>query len=204
LPSKPTSCVVSKTPSGKYYASFLCEVNILPLPKSEKQIGIDLGIKSLLVSSDNQIIENPKFHKKLEKKLAYEQKQLSKKKKGSNNRNKQRIVLAKVYEKITNQRNDNLHKISKKLIDENQVIIAENLKVKNMMSNHNLAKAIEDVSWGELLRQLEYKAEWYGRIFYQIDTFFPSSKTCNDCQFVIDNLPLSVREWDCPKCHTHH
>jgi putative transposase len=204
LPSKPICCFISKTSSGKYYASFLCEVDTKPLKKSKNKIGIDLGIKSLVVTSSGETIENQNFYRKLEKKLAYEQRQLSKKKKGSNNKNKQRIKVAKVYETISNKRKDYLHKISKKLIDENQVIIAESLSVKNMMSNHCLAKSIADAGWDELLRQLKYKSEWYGRTFYQIDKFFPSSKTCNHCQFVLDNLSLKEREWDCPSCGKHN
>jgi putative transposase len=112
--------------------------------------------------------------------------------------------VAKINEYIANSRNDYLHKISKMLIDENQVIVAESLSVKNMMRNHCLAKSIVDAGWGELLRQLEYKSKWYGRIFHQIDKFFPSSKTCNGCQFILDDLPLSVREWDCPSCKQHN
>lgn len=204
LPEKQTCCFISKTPSNKYYVSFLCEVDIEPLAKSDKIVGIDLGIKSLLVSSDGQVVENPKVYKNSEKKLAYQQRQLSKKQLGSNSRNKQRKEVAKLNEYIANCRKDYLHKVSKKLIDENQVIIAEGLSVKNMMSNHNLAKSIADASWGELLRQLKYKSSWYGRTFHQIDKFFPSSKTCSGCQFVVDDLPLSIREWDCPNCKRHN
>ena len=204
LSEKQTCCFISKTASDKYYVSFLCEVDIKPLAKSDKTIGVDLGIKSLLVSSDGEVIENPKFYRKSEKELAYKQKQLSKKGKGSKQKDKQRKVVAKLNEYIANCRKDHLHKISRKLIDENQVIIAESLSVKNMMSNRCLAKSIQDVSWGELLRQLEYKSKWYGRTFHQIEKFFPSSKTCNSCQFVVDKLPLSIREWDCPNCKQHN
>jgi putative transposase len=204
LPEKQTCCFISKTSADRYYVSFLCEVEIEPLAKSDNVIGIDLGIKSLLVASDGEVVENPKLYGKSEKILAYEQRQLSKKQFGSNNRDKQRKVVAKLNEYVANSRKDYLHKVSKKLIDENQVIIAESLSVKNMMSNHKLAKSIADASWGELLRQLEYKSKWYGRTFYQIDKFFPSSKTCNGCQFVVDDLPLSIREWTCPNCQQHN
>jgi putative transposase len=156
----------------------------------------------LIIESNGNTVENPKFLKHLEPRLIFKQKQLSKKQKGSNKRNKARIIFAKQHEKIANKRKDLLHKLSRRLINENQVIIAENLAVKNMMKNHKLAKAISDVSWGELLRQIEYKAKWYGRTFYQIDRFFPSSKTCNNCQFVVDKLPLNIRSWICPKCKT--
>lgn len=204
LPEKQICCFISKTASNKYYVSFLCEIDIKPLAKSNKTIGIDLGIKNLLVSSDGLIVDNQKSYRRSEKKLAYEQKQLSKKQNGSRQKEKQRKVVAKLHEYIANSRKDYLHKVSKKLIDENQVIIAESLSIKNMMSNHCLAKSIQDASWGELLRQLKYKSKWYERTFYEIDKFFPSSKTCNGCQFITDDLPLSIREWDCPNCKQHN
>ena len=168
-------------------------------------VGIDLGIKDLLITSDGDKFENPKTLYKYEKKLAKEQRKLAKKKISSNNRNKQRIKVAKIYEKITNIREDYLHKISHKLIQDNQLIVSENLKISNMVKNHNLAKSILDCSWYELTRQLEYKAEWNGRKYVKIDTYFPSSQTCNVCGYKnSDTKDLSVREWDCPKCHTHH
>lgn len=201
---KSTCCFISKTPTNKYYVSFLCETDIQTLPKSTKTIGIDLGLTHLLTADDGKTISNPKYSKQLKKKLIFKQRQLSKKQKGSNNRNKARQQVALIHETIANKRNDHLHKVSKKLIDENQVIIAETLKVVNMMKNHKLAGSIQDASWGELLRQLKYKSDWYGRTFYQIDTFFPSSKTCNNCQFVVDSLPLNIREWDCSNCKQHH
>jgi putative transposase len=203
LPSKPKSVSISKTPPGKYYASFLCEVDNQPLKQIDKVIGIDLGIKNLLICSDNQVFNNPKYYRKLENKLKYKQRQLSKKKKGSNNRNKQRLQVAKLHEYVANCRKDNLHKISKKLIDENQVIILEDLAVKNIIKNPKLAKSIQDASWGELSRQLEYKSKWYGRTFHKIDRFFPSSKTCNNCKQVVDFLPLDIREWNCPSCNSY-
>ena len=204
ITGKTVSCFISKASTDKYFVSILCETDIKQLEKQDSIIGIDLGIKHLIVSSDGNKIENPKFYRREEKKLSYEQKQLSKKQLGSNNRDKQRKVVARLNEYIANSRNDYLHKISKMLIDENQVIIAESLSVKNMTSNHCLAKSIGDASWGELVRQLEYKSKWYGRTFYQIDKFFPSSKTCNGCQFVLDDLPLAIREWDCPNCQQHN
>lgn len=202
LPIKQFNCTISKTSSGKYYASFSCEEDILPLKPTDKNVGIDLGIKSLVICSDNKTFENKNFYRKSENKLKYLQRQLSKKQKGSSNRNKSRIKVAKLHEKISNQRSNYLHNITKSLINENQIIIAESLSVKNMIKNHCLAKSIQDASWRELVRQLSYKAEWYGRTFYQIDRLFPSSKTCNNCQFVLDKLDLSVRSWSCPKCKT--
>jgi putative transposase len=156
------------------------------------------------VTSEGEVIDNKNVYRSVEKELAYEQRQLSKKKKGSKSKERQRLVVAKINEYIANCRKDYLHKVTKTLIDENQVIITESLAVKNMIQNHCLAKSIQDASWGELLRQLAYKAEWYGRTLYQIDRWFPSSKTCNSCQFVVDSLPLNIREWTCPSCHKHH
>lgn len=204
LPSKPSSVTISKTPSGKYYASFQCKFEQGLLPISNKQIGIDLGIKELLITSNGDHFNNPKLTKQFEKKLAFKQRKLSKKKKGSKNRNKARIEVAKIHEKITFKRLDYLHKISRKLINENQVIIAEDLNVAGMLKNHKLSKAIQDVSWYELIRQIKYKSKWYGRTFYQISTWFPSSKTCNNCHYIVDKLDLSIRNWICPKCNMRH
>ncbi len=204
LPSKPSSVTISKTPSGKYYASFICKIEQDPLPELNKQIGIDLGIKDLVITSNGDHFSNSKLTKQFQKELTHKQRKLSKKKKGSNNRNKARIEVAKVHEKITFKRLDSLHKISRKLINENQVIIAEDLNVAGMIQNHKLAKAIQDVSWYELIRQLKYKSEWAGRTFHQISTWFPSSKTCNNCHYIMDKLPLSIRNWICPNCHIEH
>ncbi len=204
LPSKASSISISKTESGKYYASFCCKIEQEILPLSNNKVGIDLGIKDLLITSNGDHFSNPKLTKQFEKKLANKQRKLSKKKKGSNNRNKARIEVAKVYEKISNKRLDYLHKISRKLINENQVIIAEDLNISGMLRNHKLAKTIQDVSWYELIRQLKYKAEWYGRIFYQISTWFPSSKTCSKCHYIIESMPLNLRSWICPRCNTKH
>ena len=168
-------------------------------------VGIDLGIKDLLITSGGDKFENPKTLYKYEKKLAKEQRKLAKKKIGSNNRNRQRIKVARLNEKITNVRKDNLHKISHKLIQENQLIVSENLKVSNMVKNHRLAKSISDCSWYELTRQLEYKAEWNGREYVKIDTYFPSSQLCSKCGYQnTGTKDLSVREWTCPCCNTHH
>lgn len=204
LPSKPSSVTISKTTSGKYYASFCFKVEQQALPISENKTGIDLGIKYLVITSNGDTFNNPKLTKKYKKKLTFKQKQLSKKQKGSKNRNKARIEVAKIHEKITFKRIDYLHKISRKLINENQVIIAEDLNISGMIKNHKLANAIQDASWYELIRQLTYKAEWCGRTFYQISTWFPSSKTCSECHYVMDKMPLNVRNWICPICKTEH
>lgn len=150
------------------------------------------------------MIENPKYLRKSEKRLRKLQKDLSRCKKGSKNREKCRIKVAKQHEKIANQRKDFLNKLSHRFIMENQQICLEDLKIKNMMSNHKLAKSIADVSWSEFVRQLEYKSDWYGREIIKIDTWYPSSQICSNCGHKDGKKALSVREWTCPVCGTHH
>ena len=200
MPALPQYLHISKEPSGKYYCSFLCEKEVKPLPKNENIVGIDLGIKYFAITSHGEVIDNPKFSKVSEHKLKKEQRKLSRKKKGSIRRNKQRINVAKIHEHIKNQRKDFLHKISKTVINENQVIIVEDLKVKNMIRNHCLAKAIQDCSWSEFVSMLEYKAKWYGRTFHRVNTFFPSSKMCYYCKSKYKDLSLAERSWRCPDC----
>lgn len=201
---KINSVTISKNASGKYFASIQGEFEIQQKESTGEIIGIDLGIKTMLIDSNGTEIKNERFLKKQLKKIKYEQRQLSKKQKGSNSRNKQRINLAKQHQKVVNQRTNYLHQVSTKLINDNQVICLEDLAIKNMVKNHKLAQAISDVSWGSLVSMLKYKAVWYNRQIIQIDRFYPSSKTCSNCSHLMSSMKLSVREWDCPSCGAHH
>ena len=199
------SVTISQVPSGKYFVSILVETEHQILPSKDNSIGLDLGIKDLLITSDGKKFDNNKTTYKYEKKLAKLQRQIAKKKVGSNNRNKQRIKIAKLHEKISNIRKDNLHKISHQIINENQVIISENLQVKNMVKNHKLAKSIQDCGWYELTRQLTYKALWNERNYFKIDTYFPSSQLCSNCGYQNkETKKLSIRNWECPVCGSIH
>jgi len=195
------SCTVSQVPSGKYFISILVEEEIIQLPKKDKKIGVDLGIKEFAITSDEVLFSNAKYLKKSEERLAKLQKDLSRKQKGSNNRKKCKIKVAKIHEKIANQRKDMLHKISTQLINENQVIVIEDLKVSNMIKNHKLAKSIADVSWSEFRRQLEYKAKWYGRTIIVAPSNYASSQLCSNCgNQSSQTRDLSCRTYICPVC----
>lgn len=200
LTGKILFATLSRKSTGKYFVSITVETEHVPCEKTDKKVGIDLGIKDLAICSDGKRYPNIRTTKKYENKLTYEQRQLSKKVKNSKNKCKQRVRVAKVHERIFNLRHNHLHQISCRIVRENQTICCENLAVKNMVKNHCLAKCISDVSWGEFLRQLEYKSKWNEREFIQIDRFFPSSKTCNKCKFINSNLSLEDRVWTCPKC----
>jgi len=200
------SATLTKTKSGKYFLSILVDGDLMK-DKSKPNndfIGLDLGIKDFIITSEGQSFENIKLKRNNKKKLAKLQRALSKKQKGSKNRDKQRVKLAKFYEKLNNKKENYLHHITNRLLDENQVIVIEDLNVKGMLKNHNLAKSIQELSLYRFKEMLKYKAEWYGNHIVEIDRFFPSSKLCNNCGYKNNGLKLSHREWSCPECGTNH
>ena len=199
------SATISQVPSGKYYVSILVETEHIKMANGAGKTGLDLGIKDLCITSDGRRYENPKTIRKYEEKLARLQRQLAHKEKRSRNYKKTKKQIALCHEKITNTRKDCLHKISHEIVSENQVIVSENLQIKNMVKNHHLAKSIYDASWYELTRQLEYKSQWNGREYIKIDTFYASSQLCSVCAYQnTDTKDLSVREWICPVCGAKH
>jgi putative transposase len=201
---EPSTITVKLDPSGRFHASLLVDTAIKPLPETDKSIGVDVGISSLIATSNGDKITNPKHFKRLRTKLKRVQKSLSRKNIGSNNRHKARIKVAKIHARIADSRKDFLHKLTTQLVNENQIIVVEDVSIKNMVKNHKLALAISDASWGEFVRQLAYKCEWYGRELIKIDRWFPSSKRCGNCGHIVDKMPLNVREWECPKCGINH
>ena len=202
-------CTITKNKAGQYYCSLLVEKEIEQLPESKKEVGVDLGIKTLIVDSDGKEYANIKPYRSMKRKIKKVQRKLSKRRHKTTNKKSKRIEklrlkLARVHQKVKDVRSNHIHQTTKKLIDENQVIVVETLAVKNMMKSHSLAGAIADCSWFEVLRQLAYKAAWYGRKIVQVDRFFPSSRTCSGCGYIKQDLKLGDREWTCPACGEHH
>ena len=208
------AATISRYSSGKYYISLLCKEEVKELPKTNSAIGIDLGITDFAILSDSQKIDNNKFTSKMEKKLKREQRKLSRrallvKQKGINlfearNYQKQKRKVARLHEKVMNQRTDFLNKLSTEIIKNHDIICIEDLNTKGMLRNHKLAKSISDVSWSSFVTKLQYKADWYGREIIKVDKWFPSSQICSECRHKDGKKSLKIREWTCPICHTHH
>ncbi len=209
IEGKIKTVTISMTPSGKYFASILIELEGKNPDKSArgKVAGVDLGIKDFAIVHDGEKTSkyaNPRHLRKHERNLARKQAKLARKQTGSNSRNKARKLVARIYERISNVRGDYLHKLSRKLVDDNQVIVVEDLNVKGMVRNKNLAKAISDTSWGMLVNFLSYKLEQEGKVLVEVDRWFPSSKTCSNCHYQLREMPLDIRVWKCPSCGSHH
>jgi putative transposase len=200
----PSTVTVTRDPAGRYFVSLLVEEEMAPLPPTPATVGVDLGLFDVVTLSTGEKTGNERFFRKEEQRLARLQRRHARKRKGSKNREKARRKVAKLHARIADRRKDFQHKLTTRLIRENQTICVESLAVKNLMQNEHLAKAIADVGWGELLRQLEYKVGWYGRTLIKIDRWYPSSKTCSACGFVLETLELDERVWTCPVCGVQH
>ncbi|MGM0983624.1 MAG: RNA-guided endonuclease InsQ/TnpB family protein [Pseudomonadota bacterium] len=200
LPSEPSSVTISRDRAGRYFISCLCEFSPEALPITPQMIGIDLGLTDLFITSEGMKSGNPRHLKRHEAKLAYLQRRLAKKQKGSRNRNKLRQKVARLHAKIADCRRDAIHKATRTLVNENQVLCVESLNIAGMLKNRSLAKAISDAGWGEFLRQLSYKAEWAGRHLVKVSQWLPSSKMCHGCGHKVEKLPLSQRRWHCASC----
>ena len=195
---------ITKTPTGKYYVSIFTEQEVEDLPKTNKQVGIDLGLKDFVITSDNKKFKNNRYTKKYAKQLKKAQQNLSRKQKGSNGFEKQKLKVAKIHEKIASCRLDTLHKVSIELVKNYDLISVEDLNVKGMIKNHKLSKHIADASWGNFVTLLQYKCDWYGKDLVKINRFYPSSTTCGDCGWINQELKLSDREWTCNSCGVIH
>lgn len=201
----PSTVTVSLSPCGRWHVSLLVDdPTVQPLPPVESCLGVDLGLKSLLITSEGEAIVNPRGFNQHRKRLAKAQKALARKQKGSRNRQKARERVARIHARITDSRRDHLHKLTTRLIKENQLIAVEDLCVKGMLRSKRYSRSIADAAWSELVRQLEYKANWYGRTLVKVDRFFPSSKTCSACGHVMPSMLESIRDWECPSCGARH
>lgn len=200
----PTTITISRDTAGRYFVSILIEAEIAPLPIVNAQVGIDLGLHDVVALDSGEKVGNPRFFAQDAKRLAKAQRRLAKKKRGSRNRDKARRTVARIHARIADRRRDFTHQLSTRIIRENQTICIESLRVKAMVKHPTLAKAIHDVGWGEFVRQLEYKATWYGRTLVKIDKWYPSSKRCFACGHVLDSLTLTIRQWTCPECGSIH
>ena len=201
--ANPSQVTVSRNARGQYHVSILVEDTVVALPATGVSVGVDAGITSLVALSTGEKVTNPRHERRDRKQLVRAQRALCRKQKGSANRAKAKLRVARIHGRIADRRRDHLHKLTTRLVQQHDVIAIEDLQVRNMVRNHSLARAISDASWSELRRQLEYKAEWYGRTVIAIDRFYPSSKTCSACGAIVDRLPLNVREWTC-RCGTVH
>lgn len=205
ITGKIVNVTIARTSTGKYIASILCETEIEQHPSSSKAIGLDLGLKSYLVTSNNDVVDNPKYYRTRQRKLRKANKKLSRSQKDSSNRVKAKIKLARVHERTVNLREDFLQKLSTKLIAENAIVCIEDLAVENMVKNHKLSLCIMDASWSKFVDMLQYKALWHDRVVQKVSRFFPSSQTCSCCKHISPEVKdLEVREWTCPSCNTHH
>jgi len=202
--AEPSTVTVSRDPAGRWHVSILIDTDLEPLAPTVSEIGVDAGVTSLLTLSTGEKIANPKHEHRERTSLARAQRNLARKVKGSNNRDKARTRVARVHARIADRRRDLLHKVTTRLVRENQTIVIEDLAVRNMVRNRTLARAISDASWSEFRSMLTYKAEWYGRTVIVVDRWYPSSKTCSQCGHLLDTLPLHLREWTCPSCGDIH
>lgn len=200
----PTTVTISLDAAGRWFASLLFDAPIPEVPPATGQVGLDMGISSLVTLSTGEKITNPKHLNKDMARLRKAQRRMDRKHKGSQNRRKAALKVARVHARIADRRADHLHQLSTRLVQENQLIAVEDLAVRNMVRNHSLARSISDAGWSELVRQLEYKAFWYGRTLVKVDGWFPSSKRCSGCGHVVEKLPLDVRAWTCPSCNSSH
>jgi putative transposase len=202
--AEPSTVTVSRDPAGRWHVSILVDTAVEHLPASPNAVGVDAGVSTLLTLPTGEKITNPRHERRDRAAPARAQRRLAKKQKGSNNRAKASLKVARIHARITDRRRDHLHKVTTRLVRENQTVVIEDLNASGMVRNHRLARAISDAAWSQLRSMLEYEADWYGRSVIAIDRWYPSSKTCSECRYLLDRLPLTVREWTCPGCGTTH